>query len=207
MAAQTVRIHPITPEMRKIQRVADCLRAGGLVIYPTDTVYGMGCDLMNRKAIEQLCRIRQIKPVKLNLSFICHNLSEVSRYVKRLDTPVFKLMKKILPGPYTFIFESSSAVPKILGVNKKTVGIRIPRHPVPLLLVEQIGNPLLNASLKSDDPIEEYLTEPDDMFRRFGHVVDIIIDAGAGDNIPSTVLDCTDNEVMVVRQGLGPTDF
>ncbi|GIV37405.1 MAG: threonylcarbamoyl-AMP synthase [Cyclobacteriaceae bacterium] len=207
MAAELVRIHPVNPETRKINRVTECLRSSGLIIYPTDTVYGLGCDLLNRKAIEQLCRVRQVKPEKLNLSFICSSISEAAQYVKRIDTPVFKLMKKILPGPYTFIFESSSAVPKILGVNKKTVGLRIPRHPVPLQLVQTLGNPLISASIKSDDPIEEYLTNPEDIYHRFNHAVDMVIDSGAGGNIPSTILDCTGDEIIVLRKGLGTADF
>lgn len=207
MAAELVRIHPVNPETRKINRVTECLRSGGIIIYPTDTVYGLGCDLLNRKAIERLCRVRQIKPEKLNLSFICSSISEAAQYVKRLDTPVFKLMKKILPGPYTFIFESSSAIPKILGVNKKTVGIRIPQHSVALQLVQTLGNPLINASIKSDDPIEEYLTDPEEIYHRFKHTVDMVIDSGAGGNIPSTILDCTGDEMVVLREGLGAADF
>ncbi len=207
MAAELVRIHPVNPETRKINRVTECLRSGGIIIYPTDTVYGLGCDLLNRKAIERLCRVRQIKPEKLNLSFICSSISEAAQYVKRLDTPVFKLMKKILPGPYTFIFESSSAIPKILGVNKKTVGIRIPQHSVALQLVQTLGNPLINASIKSDDPIEEYLTDPEEIYHRFKHTVDMVIDSGAGGNIPSTILDCTGDEMFVLREGLGAADF
>ncbi len=204
MPAELLRIHPLNPEMRKINRVVQCLRDGGLIIYPTDTVYGLGCDLMNRRAIERLCQVRHIKPEKLNLSFICHDISEVAKYVKRLDTPLFKIMKKVLPGPYTFIFESSSAVPKILGVNKKTVGIRVPAHAIPLLLVRELGNPLINASIKSGDVVQEYTTDPEEIHRQYLHQVDMVIDAGAGGNIPSTILDCTGEEVEIVREGLGP---
>lgn len=204
MPAELLRIHPLNPEMRKINRVVQCLRDGGLIIYPTDTVYGLGCDLMNRRAIERLCHVRQIKPEKLNLSFICHDISEVAKYVKRLDTPVFKIMKKVLPGPYTFIFESSSAVPKILGVNKKTVGIRVPNHHIPLTLVQELGNPLINASIKSEDAVQEYTTDPEEIHQQYLHQVDMVIDAGSGGNIPSTILDCTGEEVEVVREGLGP---
>jgi tRNA threonylcarbamoyl adenosine modification protein (Sua5/YciO/YrdC/YwlC family) len=207
MPAELIRVHPVNPEIRKINRMVQCLRSGGLIIYPTDTVYGLGCDLMSRKGIEQLCRARQIKPEKLNLSFICHDISQASRYVKRLDTPVFKLMKKILPGPYTLLFEASSAVPKILGINKKNVGIRIPAHPLPLLVVQALGNPLVNASVKADDPIAEYLTDPDEIYARFKNAVDMVIDGGPGGNIPSTILDCTGQDITVVREGLGPIDF
>lgn len=207
MPAELLRIHPLNPEMRKINRVVECLRDGGLIIYPTDTVYGLGCDLMNRKAIERLCKVRQIKPEKLDLSFICHNISEVSKYVRRMDTSIFKIMKKVLPGPYTFIFESSSAVPKILGTNKKTVGIRIPDHPIPLLLVQELGNPLLNASIKSEDVVQEYTTDPEEIHQQYLHQVDLVIDAGAGGNIPSTVVDCTSEEIEIVRVGLGPVNW
>lgn len=207
MPAELLRIHPLNPEMRKINRVVQCLRDGGLIIYPTDTVYGLGCDLTNRRAIERLCLVRQIKPEKLNLSFICHDISEVAKYVKRLDTPIFKIMKKVLPGPYTFIFESSSAVPKILGVNKKTVGIRVPAHTIPLMLVKELGNPLINASIKSEDAVQEYTTDPEEIHQQYLHQVDMVIDAGAGGNVPSTILDCTGEEVEIVREGLGPVNW
>lgn len=207
MPAELLRIHPLNPEMRKINRVVQCLRDGGLIIYPTDTVYGLGCDLTNRRAIERLCLVRKIKPEKLNLSFICHDISEVAKYVKRLDTPIFKIMKKVLPGPYTFIFESSSAVPKILGVNKKTVGIRVPAHTIPLMLVKELGNPLINASIKSEDAVQEYTTDPEEIHQQYLHQVDMVIDAGAGGNVPSTILDCTGEEVEIVREGLGPVNW
>jgi tRNA threonylcarbamoyl adenosine modification protein (Sua5/YciO/YrdC/YwlC family) len=207
MVAERLHIHPLNPEARKMARVVKHLQQGGLIIYPTDTVYGLGCDLMNRRALERLCKLRHIKPEKLNLSFICYDISQVARYVKRLETPVFKIMKSHLPGPYTFIFEASSEVPRILGANKKTVGVRIPDHPIPRMLVKELGNPIVNASLKSDDTIQEYTTDPDEIFEQFKHQVDIIIDAGAGGNIPSTVVDCTGPDPVVLREGLGPIDW
>ncbi|MFN3839161.1 MAG: L-threonylcarbamoyladenylate synthase [Cyclobacteriaceae bacterium] len=203
MPAELLTIHPVNPEARKIKRVADVLRNGGIVIYPTDTIYGMGCDLLNRRAVERLCRILDIKPQKLNLSFICSSLSEISKYVKRIDTPVFKVLKKALPGPYTFIFESNSSVPRILGVNKKTVGIRIPNHAIPLALVAELGNPLITASIKDDDQIKAYTTDPQEIHADFKNLVDVVIDGGAGGNIPSTVIDCSTDEMALVRQGLG----
>ena len=154
MAAELVRIHPVNPEARKIRSVVEALRKGAVIIYPTDTIYGIGCDLMNRKAVERVCDVMNIKPNKLDLSFICHDLSHISEYVKRLDTPIFKLLKKALPGPYTFILESSSRVPKILDVNKKTVGIRIPDHNIPREIVRELGNPLITSSIKDDDKIK-----------------------------------------------------
>ena len=207
MAAELLKIHPINPEMRKINRVVDVLRNGGIVIYPTDTIYGIGCDLMNRKSIERLCRVMDIKPNKLDLSFICNDLTHISEYVKNLQTPVFKVLKKSLPGPFTFILESSSRVPKILDVTKKTVGIRIPDHNIPRTLVAELGNPLITSSIKDDDKIKEYTTDPEEIYEDFKNLVDIVIDGGASGNIPSTVVDCTGDELVLVRQGLGEIDL
>ena len=153
MTAELIKIHPVNPEGRKIARIVDVLKNGGVIIYPTDTIYGIGCDLMNKKSIERLCQIINVKPQKLDLSFICQDLSQVSNYVRRMDTPVFKILKKALPGPYTFILESSSKVPKILDVNKKTVGVRIPANLIPLALVQQLGNPIISSSIKDEDVI------------------------------------------------------
>jgi tRNA threonylcarbamoyl adenosine modification protein (Sua5/YciO/YrdC/YwlC family) len=207
MAAEFIKIHPKNPEPRKIEHVVGILRKGGIVIYPTDTIYGIGCDLMNRKSIERLCQIMDIKPHKLDLSFICHDLSHISEFAKRIDTPVFKLLKKVLPGPYTFILESSSRVPKILDVNKKTVGIRIPDHNIPRMIVEQLSNPLITSSIKDDDLIKEYTTDPEEIYEDFKQKVDIVIDGGAGGNIPSTVVDCTEDDIKVLRKGLGDIDI
>jgi tRNA threonylcarbamoyl adenosine modification protein (Sua5/YciO/YrdC/YwlC family) len=206
MTAELVRIHPLNPEGRKIQRTIEILKRGGIIIYPTDTIYGIGCDLMNRKAIERLCHLMDIKPHKLDLSFICNDLSHISEYVKRIDTPVFKILKKALPGPYTFILESSSKVPRILNVNKKTVGIRIPDHAIPRSIVEQLGNPLITSSIKDDDIIKEYTTDPEEIYEDFKHSVDLVIDGGPGNNIPSSVIDCTGDQIVVVREGLGSVD-
>jgi tRNA threonylcarbamoyl adenosine modification protein (Sua5/YciO/YrdC/YwlC family) len=206
MAAELLKIHPVNPEQRKITHIVDLLVKGGIVVYPTDTVYGLGCNLMNKKAIERLCQVLNIRPHKLNLSFICHDLSQISEYARRIDTPVFKLLKKALPGPFTFILESSSKVPKILDVNKKTVGIRIPNHPVPRLIVEGLGNPLITASIKNEDAIREYTTDPSEMYEDLKHLVDAVIDSGAGGNVPSTIVDCTNEVIEITRQGLGNLD-
>lgn len=186
--------------------MADVLRQGGIIVYPTDTIYGIGCDLMNRKSIARLCQIMDIKPQKLDLSFICNDLSHIAEYVKRVDTPVFKLLKKALPGPYTFILESSSRVPRILDVNKKTVGIRIPDHVIPRNIVAQLGNPLITSSIKNDDEIKAYTTDPEEMYKDFKHQVDIVIDGGIGGNVPSTVVDCTGDQITILRHGLGNID-
>jgi len=206
MRTEFLSIHPQSPEPRKINKVVEVLRNGGVVVYPTDTIYGIGCDLMNRRAVERLCQIIAIKPQKLNLSFICSDLSHISEYVKRIDTPIFKILKNALPGPFTFIFESSTHVPKILGVNKKTVGIRIPDHPIPLAIVKELGNPLITSSIKNDDQFKEYTTDPEEIFTDFKSKVDLVIDGGAGGNVPSTVVDFTADEPEIIRQGLGDFD-
>lgn len=203
MAAELLSIHPVNPEPRKINRVVDFLKNGGIIVYPTDTIYGIGCDLLNRRAVERLCHITEVKPQKLNLSFICNDLSHISHYVKRLETSQFKVLKKLLPGPFTFIFESSNNVPKILDVNKKTVGIRIPDHAIPLAIVRQLTNPLITSSIKDDDEIKEYTTDPEEIYEDFKHRVDLVIDGGAGGNVPSTVVDFTLGEPEITRQGLG----
>ena len=207
MPAEFLYIHPQNPEKRKINYVVDALRNGGIIIYPTDTIYGIGCDLMNRKSVERLCKIMDIKPNKLDLSFICNDLSHISEFVKRIDTPVFKVLKRSLPGPYTFILESSSRVPKSLDVNKKTVGIRIPDHAIPRTIVAELGNPLITSSIKDDDLIVEYTTDPEEIYEDFKNLVDIVIDGGAGGNVPSTVVDCTGEQLKIIRQGLGKIDL
>ena len=207
MPAEYLSIHPVTPEPRKIARVVTLLQEGGIIVYPTDTIYGIGCDLMNRRAVERLCHILEIKPHKLDLSFICNDLSHISHYTKRIDTSEFKILKKLLPGPFTFIFESSSQVPKILDVNKKTVGIRIPNHPIPLEIVRLLNNPLITSSIKDDDHIKEYTTDPEEIYEDFKHKVDLVVDGGVGGNVPSTIVDFTSGEPQVIRQGLGQFDW
>jgi len=203
MPAELLKIHPLNPEQRKIRHVVDVLLNGGIIVYPTDTIYGVGCSLMNRKALTRLCHLLDVKPEKMDLSFICTDISQISEYVRRIDTPVFKVLKKALPGPFTFIFESSNKVPRILDVNKKTVGVRIPAHAVPRMIVELLGNPLITASMKSDDLVREYTTDPEEMYEDFKHRVDLVIDSGAGGNIPSTIVDCTGPSPEILRQGLG----
>jgi tRNA threonylcarbamoyl adenosine modification protein (Sua5/YciO/YrdC/YwlC family) len=202
MAATFLKIHPDNPELRKILQVVDTLRNGGLVIYPTDTVYGLGCDIHNQKAVEKVCRIKGIKPQNINLSFICYDLSHISEYAT-LGTPIFKLMKKALPGPFTFILEASHKVPKILHTNKKTVGIRVPDHNIPRLIVKELGNPIITTSIKDDDEVIEYSTDPELILEKFKNLVDIVIDGGYGNNIASTIVNCTNDEFEVVREGMG----
>jgi tRNA threonylcarbamoyl adenosine modification protein (Sua5/YciO/YrdC/YwlC family) len=202
MAAEFIKLFEENPDPRKIQQIVDILKDGGVIIYPTDTIYGLGCDLTNRKAIDKLCWVKGIKPGKINLSFICEDMSHISDYVKNLSTPTFKLMKKNLPGPFTFILPANSNVPKIVNANKKTVGIRIPDNKIPIAIVKALGNPLISTSIKEDD-IVEYPTDPEEIYENFKNLVDVVIDGGYGNNNPSTVIDCTTEPAEIVREGLG----
>lgn len=203
MSAQFIKLYPENPDQRRIREIVEVLRQGGLIIYPTDTVYGLGCDIFNTKALDRLKRIKGIKGNYLNLSFICHDLSHLAEYARHVDTPVFKLMKKVLPGPYTFILESSHKTPKILNAKKKTVGIRVPDNNIPRAIVKELGNPIITTSIHDDDVIHDYLTDPSLIYDEFENLVDIVIDGGYGQVEPSTVIDCTGDEPVVVRQGLG----
>lgn len=206
MAAEFIKLYPENPDMRKVSRIVDILREGGIIIYPTDTVYGLGCDIHNQRAIERIARIKGIKPKHHNFSFICYDLSNISEYTRALSTSVFKIMRKALPGPYTFILEANNNVPKILNSNKKTVGIRVPDHSIPRLLVKELGSPILTTSIRDDDEVIEYSTDPELIFEKFRDLVDVVIDGGYGNNVASTILDCTGDEIEVVREGLGPVD-
>jgi tRNA threonylcarbamoyl adenosine modification protein (Sua5/YciO/YrdC/YwlC family) len=201
--AEYLQIHPDNPEMHKIRRVVECLRDGGVIVYPTDTVYGIGCSLYNQKAIERVCRIKEVKPNKMHLSFICYDLSDISLYARTISTPAFRLMKKALPGPFTFILESSSKVPKMFGLKKNQVGIRVPDHHVPRLIVKELGNPLVTTSIKDEDEVIQYMTDPSLIDDKYGHLVDMIIDSGYGGNVPSTVVNCTDDDFELIREGAG----
>ncbi|WPP48694.1 L-threonylcarbamoyladenylate synthase [Catalinimonas niigatensis] len=204
MKAELLKIHPENPEQRKIDKAVEILREGGVIIYPTDTVYGIGCDIYNKDAVERIARIKGVDSSKNNFSFICNDLSHISEYVKNLPTSTFKLMKKTLPGPYTYILKSSSKVPKVIDSKKKTVGIRIPDHNIPRMIVERLGNPIITTSIHDDDEILAYSTDPDLIYEKFSNLVDVIIDGGPGNNIASTVVDCTDDyEVKIVREGMG----
>lgn len=203
MKAEFIKLYPENPDERKVRQIVEVLRDGGVIIYPTDTIYGMGCDIFNSKAIEKIKQIKEIKGKNLNLSFICHDLSHLSEYTRRVETPIFKLMKKSLPGPFTYILESSSKVPKILNARKKTVGIRVPDNNIPRAIVRELGNPIITTSILDSDEIIEYSTDPSLIFEAFENLVDIVIDGGFGGNEPSTVVDCTEDEPVIVRQGIG----
>lgn len=206
MPAEYIHIHPQTPEERKIRHVVSALRDGAVIIYPTDTIYGMGCDIHNARAVERIARIKGIKPQKNDFSFICYDLSHIADYA-RVDNGAFKLMKRLLPGPYTFILDATNRVPKLLNTNKKTVGIRVPDHEIPRRIVYELGNPIITTSIKDDDEVIEYPTDPEIIFERFQHQVDIVIDGGYGGNVPSTIIRAEGTDVEVVREGLGVVDF
>lgn len=206
MSAEYLRIYPENPEANKINRAVEILRNGGVIIYPTDTVYGLGCDIFNLKAVERLKQIKGGKSKGLNLSFICYDLSHISEYTKHLDTPIFKLMKKALPGAYTFILKASSKVPKIMSAKKKTVGIRVPDNNIPREIVRELGNPIVTTSIH-DDEIHDYATDPEIIYDEFKNKVDLIINGGYGNVEPSTIIDCTSGFPEVVREGLGDVDI
>lgn len=206
MAAELIRIHPDNPEEKKIRQVAECLRGGGLVIYPTDTIYGLGCDIHNVKAVEKVARIKGIRPDKNDFSFICYDLSHIADYAK-VSNAGFKLMKKVLPGPFTFVLWASNKVPKLLNTNKKTVGIRVPDNNIPRQIVRELGNPIITTSIRDDDEVIEYSTDPELIYEKFKNLVDIVIDGGYGGNVPSTIVDATDDTFEVIREGLGQIEM
>lgn len=198
-----IRIHPENPAPRQISQVVEILRNGGVIIYPTDTVYGIGCDIFNQKAVERVARIKGVKPDKANFSFICQDLSHISDFTRHFDNRTFKLMKKYLPGPFTFILPANTNIPKLFKNKKKTIGIRIPNNNIPLEIVSGLGNPLLTTSLHDTDELLEYSTDPELIEEKYGNLVDAVIDGGFGNNVPSTILNCTSGEVEIIRQGLG----
>jgi len=203
MAGELIKMYPDNPKTTKIAHIVDLLKQGGVIIYPTDTIYGLGCDIFNPKAIEKLCRIKGLNHKKVNLSFICYDLSDISNYVRAIPRSVFKVLKKALPGPFTFIMNASSQTPKHVHTTKRTVGIRIPDNNIPRDIVRELGNPIITTSLKHQDEIREYITDPTEIFERFKNEVEVVIDGGPGNNIPSTVVDCTDESFTVLRQGMG----
>jgi tRNA threonylcarbamoyl adenosine modification protein (Sua5/YciO/YrdC/YwlC family) len=198
-----LKIHPENPDSRKISMVVDILKTGGVIIYPTDTVYGLGCDIFNSKAVERVARIKGIKPEKANFSFICMDLSHLSDFTRQISNQTFKIMKHYLPGPFTFILEANNNVPKLFKNKKKTVGVRIPEHNIPLEIVRLLGNPILTTSIHDDDKVIDYTTDPELIHENMGQLVDVVIDGGYGNIVPSTIIDCTGDTPRVVRQGLG----
>lgn len=197
--------HNISPAT--VDQIVKCLKDGGVIIYPTDTVYALGCDITNTRAVERICKLKGIKPEKANFSFVCSNLSHLSEYTRPIPNTVFRVMKKALPGPYTFILEANSNVPKVLKQDRKTVGIRVPLNFICKAIVDGLGNPIISTSLHDNsDDILEYFSDPEVIHRQYGEVVDMVIDGGFGNIYPSTVLDCSGNEIVVVREGIGSLD-
>ena len=196
-----LHLHPDNPQPRNIKTIVECLLDGGVIIYPTDTIYGLGCDIFQHKAIERICQIKQVDPAKAQLSFICYDLSDLSKYTKSISTPLYRMLKNYLPGPYTFILPASKQVPKILKSKKDTIGLRVPDNNIARSLVKELGHPILGSSLPGD-MVEEY-TDPEMIHDKFGHVVDIVVNGGIGGIVPSTIVDCTGDEPQVIRKGLG----
>ena len=198
-----LKIYPENPNPKDIRQVVDVLRNGGIIIYPTDTVYGLGCDITNGKAVEKVARYKNVTIEKSNFSFICSDLSHLSDFSKPVSNQVFKLLKKYLPGPFTFILNANSNVPRYFKGKKKTVGIRIPDNSIIIEIIRELGNPIMSTSIHDDDEIVEYSTDPELIYERFRDFADLVIDGGYGDNIPSTIIDCTNELPVIVRQGKG----
>ncbi|MCL4154386.1 UNVERIFIED_CONTAM: hypothetical protein GTU68_035844 [Idotea baltica] len=204
--AQFIKIYNDNPNPKEISKVVEVLRKGGLIIYPTDTIYGLGCDITNAKALEKIARIKGIKLAKANLSFVCNDLSHLSDYVKQINTPTYKILKRALPGPYTFVLPGNNNLPKAFK-NKKTVGIRVPDNNIIREIVKELGNPIVSTSIRDDDDVIEYTTDPELIFEKWQKLVDIVIDGGYGDNQPSTVIDLSQDEIEIIREGKGSLDI
>lgn len=196
-----IQLHPQNPQPRHLATIKECLLEGGIIIYPTDTIYGLGCDIFQKKAVEKICHIKHVDPQKAQLSFVCHDLSDLSKYAKSISTPLYRLLKNYLPGPYTFILPASKEVPKILQSKKHTIGLRIPASNIANCIVEELGHPILSSTLPGE-LVEEY-TDPETIYEKFGNIADIVVDGGVGGSIPSTIVDCTTEPYTVLRQGAG----
>ncbi|MFD0975897.1 L-threonylcarbamoyladenylate synthase [Salinimicrobium gaetbulicola] len=204
--AELIRIYEENPNPKQIQRIVDALRDGAVIIYPTDTVYGLGCDITNTAALEKIAHLRGVKLEKANFSFICEDLSNLSDYVRQIDTQTFKILKRCLPGPYTFILPGNNNLPSVFK-KKKTVGIRVPDNNISKALVAGLGNPIISTSIRDEDEVIEYTTDPELILEKWDKLVDFVIDGGYGDNIPSTVIDLTSSEPEVIREGKGSVDI
>ncbi len=200
-----ISIHPTNPQPRQLAIIKDCLESGGIIAYPTDTIYGLGCDIFNPEAVEKICAIKKVSPEKAQLSFICSDLSHLSNYAKSINNSLFRILKSTLPGPFTFVLPASKEVPKILQNKKKTIGLRIPDNKIALAIIETLGHPILSASFPGEN-IEDY-TDPEIIQEHWGKQIDIVVDGGIGGIIPSTVVDCTTDEYVILRQGAGVWEF
>ncbi len=196
-----INVHPVNPQPRLIKQIVDCLKSGGIIVYPTDTIYGLGCDIFQPAAIEKICQLKNLNPLKAQLSFICKDLSHLSDFTKNIDTPLFRTLKSHLPGPFTFILPASKQVPKLLQTKKSTIGIRIPNNEICMQILEALGNPIISTTLPGDF-VEDY-TDPEIIQQNIGHKIDLIVDGGIGGTKPSTIVDCSTDDWQVVRQGLG----
>jgi tRNA threonylcarbamoyl adenosine modification protein (Sua5/YciO/YrdC/YwlC family) len=196
-----INVHPVNPQPRLIKQIVDCLKSGGIIVYPTDTIYGLGCDIFQPSAIEKICQLKNLNPLKAQLSFICKDLSHLSDFTKNIDTPLFRTLKSHLPGPFTFILPASKQVPKLLQTKKSTIGIRIPNNEICMQILEALGNPIISTSLPGEF-VEDY-TDPEIIQQNIGNKVDLIVDGGIGGIEPSTIVDCSTDDWQVVRQGLG----
>ena len=204
--AEFIKLYEENPDPQQIKQITQILRKGGLVIYPTDTVYGLGCDITNSRALEKIARIKGVKLAKTNWSFICADLSNLSDYVRQIDTATFKILKRALPGPYTFVLPGNNNLPKDFK-KKKTVGIRVPDNNIAKALVESLGNPIVSTSIYDEDEVLEYTTDPELIFEKWHKLVDVVIDGGYGDNIASTVIDLSGSEPVILREGKGDLDI
>ena len=201
-----MKLYEENPNPKQIKKAVDILKQGGLIIYPTDTVYGLGCDITNIKALEKIARIKGVKLDKANFSFVCHDLSNLSDYVKQIDNTTFKILKRALPGPYTFILPGAKTLPAVFK-KKKTVGIRVPNNSIALEIVRQMGNPIISTSIHDEDDVLEYTTDPELIYEKWQDLVDLVIDAGYGDNVASTIIDLSEDEPVVIREGKGSLDI
>ena len=196
-------IHPKNPDKRKVKEVVNYLKSGGVIIYPTDTVYALGCDAFNKKALEKICRIKKVNVKKHNFSFVCYDLSQISKYTKHLSNPIYKLMKKVLPGPFTFILQANNNIPKFFKNKKREIGIRVPNNNIARTIVKELGSPIATTSIKDKDEVLEYSTDPELIHKDYINHVEIVIDGGYGENIPSTIINCIENTPKIERQGKG----
>ncbi len=204
--SRLIKMYDVNPSPKAIATVVEVLRKGGLIIYPTDTVYGLGCDITNTKALEKIARIKKVKLDRANFSFICYDLSNLSSYVRQIDNPIYKLLRRALPGPYTFVLQGNNKLPRDFK-KKKTVGIRVPDNNIIRSIVQELGNPIVSTSIYDEDELIEYTTDPELIFEKWKDRVDLVIDGGYGDNVPSTIIDVSGDEIEVVREGKGSLDI
>lgn len=204
--AEYIKLYEENPNPRDVKRAIDIVRDGGLIIYPSDTVYALGCDITNNRALEKVANIKNVKLAKANFSFVCEDLSNLSDYVKQIDSATFKILKRALPGPYTFILPGNNNLPTVFK-KKKEVGIRVPDNNITRALIRELGNPIISTSIKDEDEVIEYTTDPELIYEKWMNIVDVVIDGGYGDNIPSTVIDLTEGEPVLIREGKGSLEI